>query len=96
MSASTYAPLGIDISKKTFDVALLKGKKRTKTAKFDNTPAGFEKLGQWLKAQGMEKVHGCLEAANIYGYALAAYLYHQGHQVSIVNPARIKGMPKAN
>lgn len=95
MSASTYTPLGIDISKKTFDVAWLKGKKRTKTAKFDNTPAGFETLSQWLKAQGIEKVHGALEATNIYGHALATYLYHQGHQVSIVNPARIKGYAKS-
>ncbi|MCG8366371.1 MAG: hypothetical protein MJA27_23930 [Pseudanabaenales cyanobacterium] len=49
-------------------------KKRTKTAKFDNTPEGFEKLSQWLKSQEIEKVHGALEATNIYGQALAIYL----------------------
>ena len=95
MSASTYVPLGIDISKETFDVALLKGKKRTKTTKFANTPAGFEQLNQWLKAQGIERVHGCLEATNIYGHALASYLYNHEHRVSIVNPARIKGYAKS-
>jgi transposase len=36
-----------------------------------------------------------LEATNIYGHALATYLYNQGHQVSIVNPARIKGYAKS-
>lgn len=92
MSASTpYVPLGIDISKKTFDVALLKGKRRPKTAKFDNTQEGFEQLIQWLKKQGIEQVHACLEATNTYGQALASYLDNPKHQVSIVNPSRIKG-----
>ena len=96
MSASTpYAPLGVDISKKTFDVALLKGKRRSKTAKFDNTQEGFEELSQWLKKQGIEKVHACLEATNIYGHALASYLYTHNHRVSIVNPTRIKGYAKS-
>lgn len=95
MSASTPIPLGIDISKQTFDVALVKGKKRAKTAQFINTPVGFEQCCQWLKSQGIEQVHACLEATNIYGHALATYLHHQGHPVSIVNPARIKGYAKS-
>jgi transposase len=95
MSASNPVPLGIDISKASFDVALLKGDKRPKTAKFDNTTTGFEELKQWLSAQGIEQVHACLEATNIYGHALATYLYHQHHPVSIVNPARVKGYAKS-
>ncbi len=95
MSASNPLPLGIDISKASFDVALLKGDKLPKTAKFNNTPTGFEELKQWLSAQGIEQVHACLEATNIYGHALATYLYHQHHPVSIVNPARVKGYAKS-
>lgn len=95
MSASNSVPLGIDISKASFDVALLKGDKRPKTDKFENTPTGFEELTQWLSAQGIEQVHACLEATNIYGHGLATYLYHQHHSVSIVNPARVKGYAKS-
>ena len=95
MSASNPISLGIDISKASFDVALLKGDKRPRSAKFDNTPSGFEQLSQWLSAQGVEQVHACLEATNIYGHALATYLCHQRHQVSIVNPARVKGYAKS-
>lgn len=95
MSGSQGVPLGIDISKATFDVCLLQDDKRPKTAQFDNTAAGFEQLNQWLKAQGVERVHGCLEATNIYGHGLATYLHHQGHSVSIVNPARVKGYAKS-
>ena len=32
-----------------------------------------------------------MEATNIYGNALAEFLYDQGHDVSVINPARIKG-----
>ena len=95
MSAFHFVPLGIDISKATFDVALLNSDKRPKTAKFDNTPAGFEQLSQWLQAQGVEQVHACLEATNIYGHGLATALHQQGQRVSIVNPARVKGYAKS-
>jgi len=91
MSTAQTIPVGIDISKATFDVALLSGGKRAKRAKFDNTPSGFEQLSQWLNTQEVAPVHACLEATNIYGHALATYLHQQGHSVSIVNPARVKG-----
>lgn len=92
MSASTGIPLGIDISKASFDVSIQGRGKRPQRAKFDNTAAGFEQLSQWLQGHGVEgRIHACLEATNIYGHALACYLYQQGHEVSIVNPARIKG-----
>jgi transposase len=95
MSASEIVPLGIDISKGSFDVALLKERNRVKRAKFDNTAAGFAQLSEWLESQDSEPVHACMEATNTYGHALARYLYHQGHQVSIVNPTRIKGYGKS-
>lgn len=87
--------LGIDISKATFDVALLRGNKRAKVSHFTNDPEGFEHLRQWLKTQQVEQVHACLEATNIYGHALATDLYEHDHRVSIVNPVRIKGYAKS-
>ncbi len=82
--------LGIDIAKKKFDVALVKERQLIATGQFDNTLAGFKKLGKWLKNKGAEPVWACLEATGRYGDDLAEYLYQQGHQVSVVNPARIK------
>ena len=43
--------LGVDISKLTFDVALLNVNK-LKTKKFNNTTKGFTELKQWLKPKG--------------------------------------------
>ncbi|MEG4345785.1 IS110 family transposase [Microcoleus sp. A003_D6] len=87
--------LGIDISKKDFHVVLLKEERGSKPKKFTNNTAGFESLNQWLKKQGVEKLHACMEATSIYGDALAEFLYEAGYQVSVVNPARIKGFAKS-
>jgi len=88
---SVLPSLGIDISKATFHAALLNGEHRIQVKEFPNSDAGFEALSQWLHHLKVERVHACLEATSIYGHALALYLHHQGHGVSIVNPARIKG-----
>lgn len=82
--------LGIDIAKQKFDAALLvNGKTKHKACK--NSTEGFETLTLWLEKQGIQKVHACLEATGNYGEDLAVYLHENGHIVSIVNPARIKG-----
>lgn len=82
--------LGIDIAKKKFDLALYSGKTLMATGQFDNKAAGFKKLSNWLKKKGGEPVWACLEATGRYGDSLAQYLHQAGHQVSVVNPARIK------
>ena len=87
--------LGIDISKKDFHVFLLKEERGSKPKKFTNNTEGFESLNQWLKKQGVEELHACMEATSIYGDALAEFLYEAGYQVSVVNPARIKGFAKS-
>jgi len=81
--------LGIDISKATFDVALQIGEK-TNHQKFENTPEGFKQLSIWLQKNKVKKVHACMEATGQYGERLAEDLYQKGHDVSVVNPARIK------
>jgi transposase len=92
----TTNSLGIDISKKDFHVVLLAGETRTKPRKFTNDLQGFESLQQWLKQKGIEQMHACMEATSIYGDALAEFLYSLGFEVSIVNPARIKGFAKSD
>lgn len=72
MTDPIYIPLGIDISKSSFDVALCKapsttrGKSPCQTRQFANHPAGFHQLLDWLKQHQVPHVHACLEATNIY------------------------------
>ena len=82
--------LGIDVSKDKVDVALFDVKSSLGSGRFDNTEAGFKKLGKWLKNKAGAEVWACLEASGRYGDDLAEYLFNAGHQVSIVNPAQIK------
>lgn len=81
------AYLGIDIAKKSFDVALLSADGQPKHKKFANDPGGFAQLDQWLHQQMVSDLHVCLEATGHYGQALARHLLAAGHQVSVVNPA---------
>lgn len=81
--------LGIDIAKRTFDVALLRNTK-LRHKKFNNNSAGFIQLDQWLVKQAVVNLHACLEATGNYGEALALHLHQAGYVVSIVNPACIK------
>lgn len=87
--------LGVDISQHFFDVALIdkNGKRRHK--RFTNTKEGFAALLAWLRAQGVQKVHACLEATGTYGEALALYLHEAGHTVSVLNPAMTHNYAKS-
>lgn len=90
--------LGIDISKAKFHVALqlaAKPSNKPKVKVFANSLEGFEQLQAWLHQQGAGQVHACLEATSIYDEAVAEFLVEQGHTVSIVNPARIKGLAQS-
>lgn len=84
--------LGIDISKNTFDVALIRdpATMKRKQRQFPNTPAGFQALLAWLVQQGVTDVHAVLAATGAYGDQLASCLHAAGHRVSMVNPAQIK------
>jgi transposase len=82
--------LGIDISKATFDVALLNDNK-VKTKKFSNTSNGFSELKKWLKNKEINTAHVCMEVTGGYEAKLAQNLYDNGFRVSVINPARIKG-----
>lgn len=88
----TLPVLGIDISKKTFDVALIRDHQtlKVKQKKFENTNKGFNDLTLWLAKNGADKVHALMEATGTYADALAQYLFDNGQTVSVVNPARIK------
>lgn len=81
--------VGIDVSKDTLDVVLLK-ETASAYATFDNHKGGFARLVRWLVSREAGHAHVCLEATGQYGDAVAEHLYHAGYLVSVVNPARIK------
>jgi transposase len=87
--------LGVDIAKKKYDLALLFVNGKLKHKVFKNNQEGFGELSLWLKRQEVDHVHVCMEASSTYGDELATHLYDQGHIVSIVNPARIKGLAQS-
>lgn len=87
--------VGIDLSKRTFDVTLLTAGGAQHHHSFPNSPEGFAQLERWLSEHSVSRLHACMEATNIYYEGLAAWLYALGHSVSVVNPARIKGFAQA-
>jgi transposase len=87
--------LGIDVSKKTLDVALIFNGK-TLSKQFKNSLEGFKLLAAWLQSLKITEAHACLEATGSYSEAVALFLHNQGHSVSIVNPLRIKGYAQSN
>lgn len=89
------SPLGIDISKSKFDVALLRDDGKLRHKVFPNTPEGYQQLSAWLVKYRVQLVHACLEATGTYSEALAVYLHSTGHIVSIVNPVVIKAFAQS-
>ena len=87
--------LGIDISKATFDAAILFENNKAKIKKFDNKRSGFMAMSEWLKQHEALEAHACLEATGIYGEGLATHLFDIGCKVSVVNPAQVKGFAQS-
>jgi transposase len=56
-----WLPLGIDLAKRSFQVALLLQDK-PRHRRCDNSPAGFAALLAGLARQGAARVHACMEA----------------------------------
>jgi transposase len=81
--------IGIDVSKQTLDVVMLHPRGNWHKV-MDNCAHGYQQLQNWFNQQKVGAVHACLEATGQYGEPVAEFLYAQGHQVSVVNPARIK------
>lgn len=81
----TKLVVGIDISKKTFDVAL-PHKERYLSEQYSNDVKGFKQLAEALPPGA----HCVMEASGPYYLRLATYLHLQGIKVSVVNPLVIK------
>ena len=83
-------PLGLDVAKLKFNACLRRAGGGLRHRLFPNDEEGFSRLSEWLKKNGVERAHACLEATGTYYEALAIYLHEHGHAVSVINPAAIK------
>lgn len=86
ITKNQIAFLGIDIAKRTFEVALKIGETYTQSS-FKNNVSGFKKLKKWLDKLGpANQIHACLEATGVHHLALAIDLNTYLKTVSVVNP----------
>lgn len=88
--------VGVDVSKKKFDVYVERPDGRGRSKVFPNAPDGFAALLAWGRAQGVDWTHTgvCLEATGPYGTPLARALHETGVVVAIENPARIQAFAR--
>ena len=94
MKKNVKSVAGIDVSKKTFDIALganAPGASITKAC-FANNLQGYQDLENWLKEQGLtfEEVLFCLENTGLYHRLLSAFLLHRKALVWVETPVQIK------
>ena len=85
--------IGIDISKNTFDLALIKENTSEKiiTAKFSNTPKGIVALEQFIRKQELSKqqILFCIEHTGLYCRVLSNYLVENHYAVWLEMPVQI-------
>ena len=85
------AVLGVDVAKEKIDVELVNEQGEKERDELINKTNGFKKLDKWLKRHTTGSVHICMESTSIYWEELAEHMHQAGYEVSVVNPARIKG-----
>lgn len=85
--------IGIDISKGTFDIALIKdvNEETLVTNAFANDPKGIVRLEEFLKKQSvdLDKTLFCMEHTGIYCRLLSQYLTERKYHVWIEMPVQI-------
>lgn len=84
--------VGIDISKLSFDAAILQDS-AYQHRQFDNNAVGFALCLRWVKSFKSSPLF-CLEATGIYGLALAKYLCHHQQKIIIANPIKTHAFAK--
>jgi len=83
--------IGIDVSKKKFDVALITAQGKYRCKVFDNNASGFKAFLDWIQAHVPEgQAQACMEATGVYHEALANFLFDNQVTVFVVNPLRVK------
>ncbi|WP_107855686.1 IS110 family RNA-guided transposase [Neisseria weaveri] len=86
--------IGLDISKNTIDVTLIRTNGQTDYTKIANNPEGFEQLADWIRTKRIRKLNIAMEATGIY-YESAANYFSSIHTVYVINPLKIKDYAKS-
>lgn len=83
--------IGLDVSKDTLDVCLLRSTGKSSAKQFSNDASGHTKLLRWAGHLDPDATaHFCLEATGSYSQGVALFLAEAEQLVSVVNPARIR------
>jgi transposase len=91
----TKASVGIDVSKKKLDVALLMVDMKVRKKTFTNDLAGFQNLYLWVQHHHKGSFHFCMEFTGVYDEAVAEFLYEKGQLVSRMNAMAIKSFARS-
>lgn len=96
METLSRVVVGIDVSKRKLDVALLANNK-IKNKSVENSSKGYAELVGWLGKQSVElsTLHVCMESTGIYSEPVALGLVDLGLAVSLVNARCIKGFAQS-
>jgi transposase len=89
-TANTTTWVGLDVSKDSIEVCLLRESGKAHFKQFPNSSSGHSKLLRW--AQHLDEggtSHFCMEATGSYSNAVALFLAEAEQKVSVLNPARI-------
>ena len=85
--------IGVDVSKKTLDVALYRGKVDWNDGhiKVDNNGSGYRELKKWLRLKNAEKgrLRICMEATGLYTHDFRCWLETEGITYYVVDPKRM-------
>ena len=84
--------IGADVSKKTLDMCVLKGKEKLFHLRVNNDEKGLKDLGKELKKHGIlaKKALLCLENSGFYGYKLSCWAVQNSYAVWLENAVAIK------
>lgn len=93
------AAIGIDVSKKTLDVAVtVDGKEVVSAGQFANDTKGRKALQKWVNKQvrkhGADEIHYAMEATGVYSEGVHEFLSEAGELVSVENPLKVKSFSR--
>lgn len=94
MRKDEFECIGVDVSKKTLDVALFRGKVDWNEGhiKVDNNSSGYKELRKWLRLKKAEKkqLRICMEATGLYTHDFRSWLEQEGITYYVVDPKRMR------
>jgi transposase len=85
--------IGIDISKKKFDICAIDNEKAVWHI-FENTLSGFQKFQIWATRKSFDSPHFCMEATGCYSEALAEFLQKKSLQGERCKPFSSKALSR--